>query len=165
MQMGTMVSDRLAERLQEFAYKVGRLWSQRSLVTDLTSEFMGSEKFRDELWVVCFVGVELPKATEVAESMRAFVPSKAKELLDMGVRVGFVECNADDQEDSEALCEEEGVDHSQIRLYGEGKGPRAGRALLTEPFGDTRDVEVAMEVMVATLRVLIGNDDDSTAVS
>ena len=57
--------DRLAERLQEFAYRVGRLWSQRSLVTDLTPEYMGSDKFREELWVVCYLAADL--AVELGE--------------------------------------------------------------------------------------------------
>ena len=164
LSMGSLKPDKLAERLQDFAVRVGRLWSQQSLIKRFTAEDMETDEFREDLQVVVFFAAADESAAgqsakDLDDAIVAYVPSKVKDLLHVGVQLGLVTCAPGGSVD----CDQDSVEHTQIQLFGIGKGRGEGKALLREPFGDIRDVEVVMDVLVSTVQVMVGLND-STAV-
>jgi len=109
--------------------------------------------------------------TEVADAIQNSLPGFARRFLNDALYIGTAECGFGDDEVNDEKIDEKYVDCSKldvswlpdIKVY--GANDTEGVSLLRGQFSDARDVQIALESMGNTLRMMLGGTDNDYEVT
>jgi len=152
----------------DFAKAAKSVWQNNHLVHRMTRKDFSSPHFIENVSIVAYLdGTGQGKTNPaVVDAITSSLPGVARRFLIDKYFVGIARCGFGDEENIENNNEESHVDCSKlsvswlpdIKVY--SVNDTTGVSLLRGEFSDTRDVQIALESMGNTLRMLLGGTDD-----
>lgn len=152
----------------DFAKAAKRVWQNNHLVHRMTRKDFSSPHFIDNVSIVAYLdGTGQGKTNPVVvDAITSSLPGVARRFLSDNLFVGIARCGFGDDENIENNHGKSHVDCSMlsvswlpdIKVY--SVNDTTGVSLLRGEFSDMRDVQIALESMGNTLRMLLGGIDD-----
>ncbi len=158
----------LPHNLIDFAKAGKRVWENTHLIRKMKKDDFLSSEFASNISIVAFLdGTGLGDTNQdVVSTISSSFPNLARRFVNDDVYVGIAQCGfGDEYADENNAASQHNVDCSKldvsrlpdVKIY--ASNMTQGESLLRGQFGDRRDVQIALESLGNTIRMMIGGED------